>query len=145
MYPIGKTRFFDITGEADNDDGYVRPPEGFEWLLIYFRCRHDNVAGTTTTLSGVEENPDQKTTYISSSTLAGNAWLYLMTVNYPSSWSLPFKLTNTEYLKASVVLEAGKKLRLSYGVLERPENLELQLAEMVANRLGYRLPIASRE
>lgn len=147
MY-IGETKIIQILGEPTVLEVAARPPEGVEWVVLRGAAYTDVAAGANLNWKIYDAKY--------SISMQGTAMFRAVNV----SMTLHMWDTATAYLDplgylifthnvypavVANAIAAGKRIYIELHVIERPENFELQLAEMIANFLGYKLPIRSRE
>jgi hypothetical protein len=145
MYLIGKIRLIDITFPANqaNSGDLFRPPEGMEWIYHSTHAQHNNVAATSLYWY-MFDAVTGKTLYIYGATVATNANVFMERAS-TRSFDFPLKGTHNCYPRANFAPEAGKRLIVRSIILERPENFDLMFLEFIAHKMGFKLPVSSRE
>jgi len=146
MYAIGELRHIFINmplGETDSTP-YLRPGEGEEWIPIFLYACHNNVAGTTQTWHIVDDLGNA-TLVKNESAAAATSFLWFQQHQY-ATFLYPPKLTREIYARYSTAsCDADKQLNIRGLVIVRPENIELLFQEWIAHKMGFNLPIKSRE
>lgn len=150
MYPIGETKL--IIRESLTTHCAVRPPEGWEWIIIWGGLYHDDTVARLVYIRwNYSDDDDNIITTFNTDAANINPNIYLpvnsLRVGTTDSNQGGFlKLTHNLWFEWSVnAMAANKKGIVNLIVIERPENLELSIAQMFGNYMGYKLPIRSRE
>lgn len=149
-FPVGRPRAFDVNNPVGQSYYYLRPPEGWEWIILEATAFHnDDVSGTLECyweLQDEEKHTKSMIGYNAALATWENFSIYSIEGTQANDYNHPMKLTHSFWAVFNAIsINAAKMLTLKFNYIERPLNYELLFDEIIAYRLGFKLPLSSKE
>jgi hypothetical protein len=134
---VGTLKPVNITGESNGVYTHVRPPTGYEWVVINLAAYQDSGAAKTCAWF---RTPDDAIVGTSGSLNSGEylplGWVIESGVSKPGYNPVPL-ITSSRWLYfLAASIGAGKKSHITGLVLERPEAFETKLYRAFAEKSG---------
>lgn len=144
MYPIGELKpiYHELPVNQQSTLPELRPPDGVEWLILNLVMWHD--MGAATAIYWFYRHADiTKDIIINSGSLVATGTLAFQP--YGGYQGIPMLARHDMYPYGVCAVVGGKHISIRGSVIERPEKYDLLFEEFLAHKLGFRLPISSRE
>ena len=141
MYPIGESKLITIVAKPGVLNAPFRPAEGNEWIVCELCFWHDDPISRSGYWKVINA---AKSATSNSALVAQYVRIPFSLMNGPALVSQifnPIRITHLQYCQAVLnTLAAVNVLHIDALVIERPENIELQLIENIFSTLKWQLP-----